>query len=388
MRTGFGVFIGETILVMVYLALTPHGPHRAVLWMITGFWLVFGLLSLLLASSLASRSWRIRFSATWTVVAALAVGGVASLDGGLDSPVLYLLFLPIAFAALAFTPFVAGLCGLATLASAVLVAVADPHIGVAPDGIVVLFAVLVGASVLSVAASVNRTLREHHEQMLAEQIAVLAATDGLTGCAVHRVFHQRFEEEISRSLRHGHPLSLLMIDVDHFKSVNDTYGHLVGDHVLAAVGGVLRTHARSFDLVGRLGGDEFAVLMPQTESSDASALATRICREASSVLEVPVTLSIGVSGLDPAMPTAEHMRDEADFALYEVKGAGRDGVVVRGSSGSPLEALPQSGASPDSVATGLLVRRPGAEPLVSPARPCVVLARASMTRRQVSSPRR
>ncbi len=335
MRTGFGVFIGETVLVMVYLALTPHGPHRAVLWLITAFWLVFGLSSLFLAPSLASRSWRVRFSATWTIVAALAVGGVASLDGGLASPVLYLLFLPIAFAALAFSPIVAGLCGLATLASAVLVAATDPDVKVASDGIVVLFAVLVGASVLAVAASVNRTHREHHEQLLAARIAVLAATDGLTGCSVHRVFHQRFEEEIARSMRHGHPLSLLIIDVDHFKSVNDTYGHLVGDHVLAAIGAVLRTHARSFDLVGRLGGDEFAVLMPDTQPSDAGALAKRICLEASSVLEVPVTLSIGVSGLDRSMPTAEHMRDEADFALYEVKGAGRDGVAVRGAQ-TPL----------------------------------------------------
>jgi hypothetical protein len=140
MRTGFGVFIGETILVMVYLAVTPHGPHRAVLWLIVAFWLAFGVLSLFLAPGLASRPGRIRFSATWTVVAALAVGGVAALDGGLDSTVLYLLFLPIALAALAFTPFVAGLCGLATLASAVLVAATDSHIEVASDGVVVLVA--------------------------------------------------------------------------------------------------------------------------------------------------------------------------------------------------------------------------------------------------------
>jgi hypothetical protein len=138
MRTGFGVFIGETILVMVYLALTPHGPYRAVLWLIVAFWLAFGVLCVFLAPSLASRSWRTRFSATWTVVAALAVGGVAALNGGLDSPVLYLLFLPIAFAALAFTPFVAGLCGLATFASAVLVAATDPHIEVTSDGVTVL----------------------------------------------------------------------------------------------------------------------------------------------------------------------------------------------------------------------------------------------------------
>ena len=157
----------------------------------------------------------------------------------------------------------------------------------------------------------------------------MARTDGLTGCAVHRVFHERFEEEIARSLRNGHPLSLMMIDVDSFKVVNDTYGHLVGDHVLAGIGAALRAQSRSFDLVGRLGGDEFAVLMPDTDPTSATALAQRIRLEAAAGLEVPVTLSIGVSGLDLSQPTAEHMLDDADFSLYQVKGAGRDGVAAR-----------------------------------------------------------
>jgi diguanylate cyclase (GGDEF)-like protein len=118
-----------------------------------------------------------------------------------------------------------------------------------------------------------------------------------------------------------------MIDVDDFKGVNDTYGHLIGDHVLAAIGGVLRSQTRSFELVGRLGGDEFAVLMPETETSHAIVAGNRFRDESSRVVEVPVTLSIGVSGLDLSMPTAERMLDDADFALYQVKHGGRDGVT-------------------------------------------------------------
>jgi predicted signal transduction protein with EAL and GGDEF domain len=202
----------------------------------------------MLVPSLASRSWRAQFTAVWTVLAAFAVGAVASLDGGLESPLILLLFLPVPYAVLVFTPWVVGVCGFATLASGAFVVMTDSSTRLSLGGVLVLFAVLAGASVLSIAASVNRTRRERSEQILVEELAKLAATDGLTGCAVHRVFYQRFEEEIARSVRNGHPLSLMMIDVDCFKSVNDTYGHSVGDDVLAAVGVALRAHARSFDL--------------------------------------------------------------------------------------------------------------------------------------------
>jgi diguanylate cyclase (GGDEF)-like protein len=329
MRIGFGVFLGESLLVMIYLGFTPHGSHRGVLWTVVASWCAFGFANLCLAPSLASKQWRAQFSATWTIMAAVAVGGVAYLDTGLDSPILFLLFLPVAYSALAFTPLVSGLCGLATLGSAGFVVMTGSDTSYSPEGVGVLFGVLAGASVLSVAASVNRTQREQHEQRLAQEVGRLAATDGLTGCAVHRVFHERFEEEIARSVRHGHRLSLLLIDVDRFKAVNDTYGHVVGDHVLAGIGATLRAHARSFDLVGRLGGDEFGVLMPDTEPSAAVAFAERIRQDVSLSLEVPVTLSIGVSGLDLSTPTTEHVLDDADFALYQVKGAGRDGVAIR-----------------------------------------------------------
>jgi len=342
MRIGFGVFLGETLFVMAYLALTPRGPHRHVLWIVVTLWFVCAVTNVLLTPTLASRRWRAHFSASWTIVAAFAVGGVAYLDGGLVSPIILLLFLPAAFAALAFTPKIAGACGLATLLSATGVWLAGTNTRFSAEGSFVLFAVLAGSVTLSVAASVNRVQRERHEQLLVDRIAAMATTDGLTGCAVHQIFHQRFEEEVARSLRNGHPLSLMMIDVDSFKDVNDTYGHLVGDHVLAGIGTALRAHSRTFDLVGRLGGDEFAVLMPDTEAPAAAMLAERIRREASVGLEVPVTLSIGVSDLDRSTPTTERMLDDADFSLYQVKRAGRDGVAVRHSGDAVPEDHPEA----------------------------------------------
>jgi len=346
MRTGFGVFLAETVMVAIYLAVTPGDPHRAVLRIIVAAWAGFALAGLVLAPRLASGRHPERFSAASTMLSAVAVGCVATLDGGADSPTLYLLFLPPAFAALAFTPVVATACGVASLASAAFVVLTGGHVQVSHDAAILQFSVLAGAAGLAVAAAVNRDQRERHEQLLADEVALSAATDGLTGCAVHRVFYARLEAEVARSVRHGHPLSLLMIDVDEFKKVNDTFGHVVGDKVLAAVGAVLRSEVRSFDLAGRLGGDEFAVLLPDTAASLALVLAQRIRREVAMVVDVPMTLSVGVSDLDPSAPTAEHMVDDADFALYQAKGAGRDGVAVRESGpGVPAhhpEAMPSA----------------------------------------------
>jgi diguanylate cyclase (GGDEF)-like protein len=329
MRIGFGVFLTETLVVMAYLGLTPNSPHRPVLWVVVSLWLVLALAGIGLAPTVASKPWRATYSVAWTALSAFAVGGVTILDLGPNSPILVLLFLPLVYAALMFTPKAAALCGLSALASAALVATTGSQRAISEERSFMFLAVLAGASVLSVAASVNRSRIERHERQLLETIAVLAATDELTGCAVRRVFRQRVEEEIARSMRHNHNLSLMMIDVDQFKSVNDTYGHVVGDRLLAVVGAVLRADVRSFDMVGRLGGDEFAVLVPDTDPSEAVALAERIRRDLPGAVDVPVTISVGVSGLDRSVPTVEQMFDDADFALYEVKRAGRDAVAVR-----------------------------------------------------------
>jgi len=326
---GFGVFLGEVVAITVYLGLTLNGPHRSILFAMAVVWFVSASTNLLLAGVIATKSWRSWFSVTWTVVAAIAIGAFALLDHGVDSPVIYLLFVPICYACLSFSPLEASVCGISTLCAAVIVMTQERHSRLSEGSLFMLLAALAGCTVLSVAAARNRSLRESHERELMERIVILGATDGLTGCVVHRVFHERLGDEVVRSHHFGQPLSLILVDVDRFKCVNDTYGHLVGDNTLAAVGEALREHVRATDLVGRLGGDEFAVLLPNTEAAAAAELAERIRRDLPASVGVPVTLSFGVSHLNPTAATSEQMLDDADLALYQVKRSGRDSVAVR-----------------------------------------------------------
>jgi len=326
---GFTVFLGEDLAILVYLGFTPRGPHRPFLFSLAIAWFLLAVANLLFASTIATKPWRSRFSVTWTVLAAFALGWFAVLDHGMASPVVLLLFIPICYATLSFSPTEALICGVSTLGAAVIVTVTSHGARVSEGTVIMLLAGLAGASVLSVAAAKNRTLRDDHEHLLMEEIVALGSIDGLTGCAVHRVFHERLAEEIDRSQRYEQPLSLILIDVDNFKSVNDTYGHLAGDNTLAAVGNALRAHVRSVDVVGRLGGDEFAVLLPNTEPEAAATLAERIRQDLPAAVDVPVTLSFGVSHLHESALTSEQMLDDADFALYEVKRTGRNAVAIR-----------------------------------------------------------
>ena len=334
-RIGFGIFLVETLVVVCYLALTPEGPHRSILRAVASVWLALALAGMLLAPLVASKPWCGTYSLTWTALSAFGVATIAMLDSGMSSPVLILLFLPLIYGTLMFTPRGAGVCGLAALASLALVALTGRQ-GTSSSGQeFLLFASVAGASALTVAAAVNRTHFEQHEAQLQAALAEMASVDELTGCAVRRVLRQRMDEEIARSLRNHSPLCLLMIDVDQFKSVNDTYGHVVGDHVLAGIGSVLRDNSRAFDLASRIGGDEFALLLPDTDVLSAVKVAERIQHDLHDAVEVPVTLSIGVGGLDQSVPTVEHLMDNADFALYQVKRSGRDSIAIHLQGRSP-----------------------------------------------------
>ena len=168
------------------------------------------------------------------------------------------------------------------------------------------------------------------------QLVAQATTDPLTGLANHRNFHERLLDEVSRSHRYGRPLSLIVFDVDRFKSVNDSTGHLAGDAVLAGVARRIVTAMRADSLVSRLGGDEFAALLPECDAAGARMVAERaralVCAQPIGSYE-RVTVSAGVSELEAAW-TAEEFLDRADSALYRAKGRGRDACLVY----SPLSA--------------------------------------------------
>jgi diguanylate cyclase (GGDEF)-like protein len=172
---------------------------------------------------------------------------------------------------------------------------------------------------------------------LNQELSVLSRTDALTGLANRRAFDQRLAEELSRAARHGVPLALLVVDIDHFKAYNDRYGHPVGDACLRQVAAILRECAgRPIDLVARLGGEEFAVLLPHQGSADAIQVAERCVRavEAAAIkhegspVAPYVTVSVGVAESINPRRDAAALLASADAALYVAKRQGRRSVVL------------------------------------------------------------
>jgi diguanylate cyclase (GGDEF)-like protein len=167
----------------------------------------------------------------------------------------------------------------------------------------------------------------------AEQLEKLATTDGMTGLHNRRQFMKLAEAEWGRFQRHGRPLSLLMLDVDYFKSINDRFGHYVGDQVVAQIAALCREGRRVSDVVARIGGEEFALLLPETTAQAAYAVAERLRRdvEVSPLLSngngLAVTVSIGVAEAGPGMSGIIGLMKDSDRALYEAKGAGRNRVM-------------------------------------------------------------
>jgi diguanylate cyclase (GGDEF)-like protein len=171
---------------------------------------------------------------------------------------------------------------------------------------------------------------------LYQQTLELSFTDSLTGVPNRRNLFLRLEQEYSRSVRFGDPLSLLMIDLDHFKLVNDRYGHVVGDGVLRGVALTLRRNVRKIDLVARYGGEEFVVLLPRVNKPEAMEVAEKLRRAvAAAALPGPegggplvVTISVGVATLGTDADEIPGLIEKADAALYEAKRLGRDRVAT------------------------------------------------------------
>ncbi|HZL36687.1 MAG TPA: GGDEF domain-containing protein [Tepidisphaeraceae bacterium] len=161
-----------------------------------------------------------------------------------------------------------------------------------------------------------------------------ATTDALTGLANRAQFDRILAEQFEAAVREGKPLSLLMLDVDQFKSINDRHGHPVGDKVLRALGQLLGTAARAQDLAARYGGEEMCLVLPNTPRATAIAVAERVRRAIAARpitcpgVQVPVTASIGVATFEPASPlrSPSHLLKAADLAVYAAKHAGRNCV--------------------------------------------------------------
>jgi len=174
----------------------------------------------------------------------------------------------------------------------------------------------------------------------ADALEQLACADALTGLNNRRHFLVLAENEWSRFKRYGRSVAFLMIDIDHFKSVNDTYGHDVGDKVIRSVGAALQKHKRTSDIVGRLGGEEFALILPEATLDSAVAAAERLRQpvvDRSIAIEgrsIAVTISVGASVSRADTAGIDELLKEAYLALYEAKRSGRN-RVCRFEPGEP-----------------------------------------------------
>lgn len=176
---------------------------------------------------------------------------------------------------------------------------------------------------------IARELEQHRHRL-----EVLVRTDPLTGAANRRHFVEQAQLEVLRASRDGNPLSLLMIDLDHFKHINDTWGHAAGDLVLSNFGRVALVPLRGTDLLARIGGEEFAVLLPNTTEDGAIEVAMRVLTATrQQVVEcnggpISYSVSMGVASLKSGETSYEPMLSRADAAMYRAKSEGRDRVFA------------------------------------------------------------
>ena len=172
------------------------------------------------------------------------------------------------------------------------------------------------------------------ERAYHEEIYRLTTIDGLTQIFNKRYFAEALDREIARASRYRRELSLVMFDLDHFKEVNDTHGHLAGDAVLKTLAHTIKTRIRTEDIFARYGGEEFAIILPEIDGHNAHTFAEKIRRVVENTefrfedAKIPVTISIGVATLDLEEPAAATLIKHADERLYEAKSAGRN--CVRG----------------------------------------------------------
>ena len=191
---------------------------------------------------------------------------------------------------------------------------------------------------LELLARVRRclSLRRRVDELLdeSERLHQLSVTDGLTQVANHRFFHERLREEFRRAQRYDDPVALILLDLDHFKTVNDQFGHPVGDQVLKAVATSIVGSVRETDLVARYGGEEFGVILPKTHLAGSLTVAERVWSDLGALRlgpggQVRITASLGVSGYpNRSVVTADQLLRTADDALYRAKREGRNKISL------------------------------------------------------------
>ncbi len=302
---------------LVYAALTWSQPHRLLIALIGSLAIVS--CPLMLSPAVTRRLTgpeREPYLYAWSSSLLVAVTASAALDGGGTSPLCLLFTASLVFTASGFGRTGALVMGLATCGLYGLTCL-ERSPGLWMTVLTVLALVITAATCVLTAGRLRLSLEI--QETLTEQLRWQATHDGLTGCLNHAAFVLEVEEAVASAHRGRRPLGMLMLDLDDFKRANDTFGHVVADELLAALGSALRESVRDEDVVGRVGGDEFAVVMVGADEVETSVLADRI---RSRMLEVGASMHVGVSIGSAALHAGDdgrELRQRADRALYEAK---------------------------------------------------------------------
>lgn len=180
----------------------------------------------------------------------------------------------------------------------------------------------------------DQAIGKQQSDSLNEQLKQISRVDGLTGLFNRRYWQERFEREYKMALRSNQPVSVLILDIDHFKKVNDTFGHQAGDTVIRALAMLLRKAVRETDICGRYGGEEFVAVLPETPSEIALIVGERVRKVAERYLvkhedlDIHFTISVGIAEFKPSYKGPLMWLEEADKALYQAKQNGRNQVVL------------------------------------------------------------
>ena len=329
-KAGAVLTLGLTTVNLLYAVATwGSGANRDVLVAINAIALVGALVGFLMVPEerIARSPHRDLIFGAWCLVPNVLVAVAAHLDGGIRSPYAWLFPVSVMMTAAGHRPLMVMLTAGSSIAGVLVVSSVDGGFGANASATVVRIAYLIALGYLSAIAAGTRWRLFETQLERNASLEQLAERDGLTGLINHRAFHLRLAHEVEHSARVGTSMSLLLIDLDHFKEVNDQYGHLAGDEVLRRVAVVLSEVAREGDVVARVGGEEFCVLLPNTPGIGARLPAERV-RSAVATLRdpVPLTVSIGVSSFPDDATTARDLFERADEAMYEAKRRGRNRV--------------------------------------------------------------
>ncbi|MFV0526335.1 MAG: GGDEF domain-containing protein [Acidimicrobiales bacterium] len=285
---------------------------------------------------LVNKPWWTMVMTIWSLILLGLVGISTYLDGGLSGPLMITTPVIITFAAMAYPPRTVTVMTVVATAMPVAVGLASGD----PPGAILFTAVIIATlGILSRVVASNH--RRSYQQLvdLHRKIENLALEDALTGCRNHRSFHEELHRMTGEAAENAERVALVLIDVDFFKQVNDTYGHPTGDRLLAAIGSALRSTTRGDDVVARIGGEEFAVLSLMNDPTRAADLGERLRLAIAQIEEpLPVTASLGVAVFPDSAPDPDLLIETADRLLYAAKRRGRNQVVTIAEARSPERA--------------------------------------------------